>query len=80
MPWFDLLTGALGEQNPYDEASQWSDATQKRNRAAVGLDANGNPLPPAADPNNPVNNGQSAAMGQALATGVQQPDQQPQAT
>lgn len=89
MSWFDLITGALGQQNPYDEASAWSDATQKRNRAAVGLDANGNPLPtnadgtpvtPPADPNNPVNNGQSAAMGQALASGVQQPGQQPQAT
>ena len=77
--WFGLVTGGLGQTNPYDEASQWSDDAQKRNRQAVGLDANGNPLPPA-DPDNPINNGQSAAMGQALATGVQQPSQQPSAT
>jgi hypothetical protein len=45
------------------------------------LDANGNPVaPPAADPNNPVNNGQSAATGTALASGVQQPGQQPNST
>lgn len=86
MPWFDVLSGALGQANPYDEARTWADEAQRRNRAAVGLDANGNPLPagpaaPAApDPNNPVNNGQSVAMGQALASGVQQPGQQPNAT
>ncbi len=89
MPWFDAITGALGEQNPYDAVADWSNATQKRNRAAVGLDANGNPLPQQTDangnpvppdPNNPQNNGVSAATGQALAAGQMQPNQQPQAT
>lgn len=89
MPWFDAITGALGEQNPYDAVADWSNATQKRNCAAVGLDANGNPLPQQTDangnpvppdPNNPQNNGVSAATGQALAAGQMQPNQQPQAT
>ena len=89
MPWFDAITGALGEQNPYDAVADWSNTTQKRNRAAVGLDANGNPLPQQTDadgnpvppdPNNPQTNGVSAATGQALAAGQMQPNQQPQAT
>ena len=92
MPWFSAITGGLGEQNPYDEIANWSNEAQRRNRQAVGLDANGNPLPTgldangnpvapaAADPNNPVNNGQSAATGTALASGVQQPGQQPNST
>jgi hypothetical protein len=86
MPWFSPITGWLGEENPYDAIGDWQDEQQKRNRAAVGLDANGNPLPvdpntgAPVDPNNPQNNGQSASTGQALAGSQLQPNQQPQAT
>ena len=78
MPWFNVLTGGLGEPDPYQAIGQWSDEEQRRNRQAVGLDANGNPLPaPAAAPQPDA---VGAATGTALAGSQQQPDQQPQAT
>jgi hypothetical protein len=89
MPWFDLITGGLlGEQNPYDAIGNWSNETQRRNRQAVGLDANGNPLPTGLDANgNPVaptapdaNQAAGAVTGAALANSQQQPGQQPQST
>jgi hypothetical protein len=81
---FSLITGGLlGEQDPRDAIAQWSNENQRRNRAAVGLDANGNPLPPNLDANgNPVAPADPAAVatGTALAGSQQSPDQQPQAT
>ena len=44
--WARYVTG--DRDNPEEDIGQWSDENQKRNRAALGLDANGNPLPAAA--------------------------------
>ena len=83
---FSIITGLLGEQNPEDAIASWSDDEQKRNRAAVGLDANGNPLPQQTDANgNPVPPDPNAAAkttaaGQAAASGVMQPQAEPNAT
>ena len=83
---FSIITGLLGEQNPEDAIASWSDDQLKRNRAAVGLDANGNPLPQQTDANgNPVSPdpnaaGQAAAAGPAAASGVMQPQAEPNAT
>ena len=89
--WARLLTG--DRDNPEEDIGQWSDENQKRNRAALGLDANGNPLPAApaapaaaaapggapADPNAPPNaDAQGAAQAQASST--LPPQQEPNAT
>jgi hypothetical protein len=89
MGWFDLITGGLGQTDPHQEIDDWADAQQARNRQALGLDANGNPLPQATDAQgNPIvsaagaqpPNGQAVAAGQAAASGVMQPQQEPAAT
>ena len=72
--WANALTGGV---DPYQEERDYADNAQKKNRTALGLDANGNPLPPQPDPNQPA---QSAAAGQAAASGVMPPAQQPNAT
>ncbi len=80
--WTQVLTGQGGD-NPYSAIANWSNDQMTRNRGAIGLDANGNPVAaPAAggDSSNPQADGTSAATGQALATGVQPAGQEPQAT
>jgi hypothetical protein len=79
--WARLLTG--DRDNPEEDIGQWSDAQQKQNRAALGLDANGNPLPAApaaaADPNAASSPGAQAAA-QAQASSTLPPNQEPNAT
>ena len=66
---FSLLTGFLGESDPGQDMADWSNENQKRNRAALGLDANGNPLPaPTAAPAAP---GGAAAPSAQLTPGQQ---------
>ena len=91
--WARLLTG--DRDNPEDDIGQWSDENQKRNRAALGLDANGNPVPaapaapaapgaPTALPGaNPAADGSSPgaqAAVQAQASSTLPPNQEPNAT
>ena len=90
--WARLLTG--DRDNPEDDIGNWSDENQKRNRAALGLDANGNPVahaasaapgaPTALPGANPAADGapppgaQAAAQAQAAST--LPPQQEPNAT
>jgi hypothetical protein len=79
MPWFDYITGALGEQNPAQAIGDYSDEQQRQNRAAIGLDANGNPLPAGAGATTQLSPGaQGAAAAQASST--LPPNQEPNAT
>jgi hypothetical protein len=72
--WARLLTG--DRDNPEEDIGQWADQQQAQNRAAIGMDANGNPLPaPAAAPSP---GGQAAAAAQAAST--LPPNQEPNAT
>ena len=90
---FSIITGALGESDPEQDIGKWSDENQKRNRLALGLDENGNPLPagaatpasaaapgaPTALPGaNPSADAQGAAAAQAAST--LPPNQEPNAT
>lgn len=43
---FDWSQAIMGVQNPSEEMAKYADRQQQQNRAAIGLDANGNPLPP----------------------------------
>jgi hypothetical protein len=72
-PLFNLITGS----NPEEAIGQWSDEQQRKNRAALGLDANGVPLPaaPAAAPN-----AGDQAVAQANAASTLAPGQEPNAT
>jgi hypothetical protein len=74
--WARYVTGQTDD--PEQALGQWSDEQQARNRAAIGMDANGNPLPtpaapPAAGPNGanaaaPSPGAQAAAQAQAAST------------
>jgi hypothetical protein len=77
--WSRYLTG--DRDSPEQDIADWSNENQRRNRAAIGLDANGNPLPAsAAAPAAAAPDATDAATGAALATGVQQPSQEPNST
>jgi hypothetical protein len=81
-PLFDLITGS----NPEQAIADWSNDQQRKNRAALGLDANGNPLPAApaaaaAPPNadgSPSPGDQAAVQAQVASTIP--PGQEPNAT
>jgi hypothetical protein len=47
---FDIITGALGQQNPYDEAREYQRRQNAQNNAALGLGPDGSPLPPGGAP------------------------------
>ena len=77
----------LFQPDPEQAIADWSNEQQRKNRAAIGLDANGNPLPaaatapavPAADGSAPLTPGDHAAI-QAQVSGTMQPGQEPNAT
>jgi hypothetical protein len=82
---FSIITGALGESDPEEDIGKWSDENQKRNRLALGLDENGNPLPAraaapaaAAAPGGGGPSAEGAAQAQAAST--LPPQQEPNAT
>jgi hypothetical protein len=47
---FDLITNALGQQNPYDEAREYQRRQNAQNNAALGLGPDGTPLAPPGAP------------------------------
>ena len=47
---FDLITGALGQTNPYDEARAYQQRQNAQNNAALGLGPDGSPLPASGAP------------------------------
>lgn len=78
--WAMSLTGQEPNGNPYDQIGALSDQMQGRNRAAVGLDANGNPLPQGAQGGAAPAPGGAATPTALASTGVMQPQQEPNAT
>ena len=87
--WARYVTGQTDD--PEQALGQWSDEQQARNRAAISLDANGNPLPtpvalpaasPAAGPNGAATNGNPDVQGaaQAQAASTLPANQEPNAT
>ena len=80
---FDWARYVTGDRDDPEQAlGEWSDETQKRNRAAIGLDANGNPLPEhqAAGPNGAASNPAVAGAAAAQAQSTLPPNQEPNAT
>jgi hypothetical protein len=76
----------LFQPDPEQALGQWSDAQQAQNRGAIGLDVNGNPLPPPSAPSagpqgagGQGNGGDGAAVA-AQASSTLQPQQEPNAT
>ena len=63
----------LFQPDPEQAIGQWSDEQQRKNRAAIGLDANGNPLPAPPDAGD-------QAVAQANAASTLAPSQEPNAT
>lgn len=82
--WARVLTG--DRDNPEEDIGQWADQQQQQNRAAIGLDANGNPIAPAAAAaasSAPAGGGPSPgaqAAAQAQAGSTLPPGQEPNAT
>jgi hypothetical protein len=72
--WARALTGDT--DNPEEDIGNYADTLQKQNRAAIGLDANGNPLPAAAASPSPG----AQAAAQAAASSTLPPNQEPNAT
>ena len=84
--WARVLTGDTSD--PEQDLGQWSDQQQARNRAAIGMDANGNPLPtpdpnaapPAAGPNGAAANPAVAGAAAAQAASTLPASAEPNAT
>jgi hypothetical protein len=70
----------LFQPDPEQAIGQWSDEQQRKNRAAIGLDANGNPLPAAAAAPAAAPNAGDQAVAQANANSTLAPGQEPNAT
>ncbi len=83
--WARLLTGDT--DNPQQDIADWSNNQQAQNRRAIGLDANGNPLPPDAAAAAPAQQGADGALSpkqqalvQSQASSTLPADQEPNAT
>ena len=74
----DLLFN-MWQPDPEQAIGQWSDAQQAQNRRAIGLDANGNPIPQPAEPAAAPDGGDQAAV-QAQSASTLPPGQEPNAT
>ena len=78
----------LFQPDPEQALGQWSDAQQAQNRGAIGLDVNGNPLPPPSAPSagharprrRPGIRGRSDVAAQARPLRYLPPGQEPNAT
>jgi hypothetical protein len=83
MTWFDSLRALTGDQSdPIQEMKDYANRQQAQNRAAIGMDANGNPLPAgaaAAGVPQQLSPGQQATVA-AHAASTLPPQQEPNAT
>jgi hypothetical protein len=77
----------LFQPDPEQALGQWSDAQQAQNRGAIGLDVNGNPLPPPSAPSAGMQGqgggqvyGGDHGAAQAQAASTLPPGQEPNAT
>lgn len=76
---FGNITGMLGETNPYDEMRDYQARQNAQNNAALGLDANGNPLPPPPPGAGPPGLNPPSAKGPTKPTAPGEDPTQPQA-